>query len=264
MPKSANGWPVITDRAKLRKVKVPGTGVVFWLADDNDVVDILTAVAWWIDNHVEDLDTRKGVASHDVPDDWSWAVRLIRGAVRTISNHASGTAIDLNAVAHPMKVHNTWLPKQSIAIDAFLARFDGVVRWGEHYERVDGMHFEINTTDRARLKRAAAVARQAMTPAATAPAQPATPTQEDNVIPKDLLNTELSLTDGQRETLANVDPQHGRRMTVAGALFRGALSAWATEILARLISGKVDQVDAKVDALTAKVDQLLTNQHPTA
>lgn len=186
MAKSANGWPVITDRAKLRKVKVPGTGVVFWLADDDDVVTILTAVAWWIDTHIEDLDTRKGVASHDVPDDWSWAVRLIRGATRTISNHASGTAVDLNAVAHPMKARGTWGPSEVRAIDSFLASLGGTVRWGEHFRRVDGMHFEINTTDRAALRRAAAVARRVLSPAPTptpAPATPAPHPQEDDDMP---------------------------------------------------------------------------------
>lgn len=172
--RSANGWPVIPvadKNTKTRVIAVPGSKVKLRVADDPDVATILAGVAWWVDQHVEDIDTRQGVKGHDVPDDWGWAVRLIRGATRTISNHASGTAIDVNAVAHPMTVRHTWSADEIAKVDAFLARLGGTVRWGEHYKsRVDGMHFEINTTDRAKLRAASAAVLAAMAPP---PAKPA-------------------------------------------------------------------------------------------
>lgn len=179
MAKSANCWPVL-DKDHTRVIAVPGSKVKFRVAADEDVATILAGVAWWIDQHVEDIDTREGVTGHDVPDDWGWAVRLIRGATRTISNHASGTAIDVNAVSHPMTVRRTWSADEIAKVDAFLARLGGAVRWGEHYRsRVDGMHFEINTTDRAKLRAAAAAVRLAMAPP---PAKPPAPRPAPRVV----------------------------------------------------------------------------------
>ena len=85
---------------------------------------------------------------------WGWAYRAIRGATTT-SNHASGTAIDLNAPAHGLGLRGTFSAKQVAAIRAILKDLDGVVRWGGDYSgRADEMHFEINAS-------AAAVARVA-------------------------------------------------------------------------------------------------------
>lgn len=156
--RSSNGWTVV-DKAHTRVVKIPGSGVALRVRDDPRVATILTCIAWWVDTHVEDIDTRQGVKGYDVPDDWGWAVRKIRGAKTAISNHASGTAIDLNAVAHPMAVRGTWSADERTKIHGLLDRIDGgsgVVRWGEDYRsRVDGMHFEINTTDRGAVTSAA-------------------------------------------------------------------------------------------------------------
>lgn len=76
---------------------------------------------------------------------WGWAVRAIRGQTSGYSNHASATAIDYNAPAHPLGVRGTWSAEEIRRIDKILDDMDGVIRWGEHYSgRVDGMHFEID------------------------------------------------------------------------------------------------------------------------
>lgn len=76
---------------------------------------------------------------------WGWAVRAVRGQTSGYSNHASGTAIDYNAPAHPLGVAGTWSSAEKHQIHKILADMDGVVRWGEDYTgRKDGMHFEIN------------------------------------------------------------------------------------------------------------------------
>lgn len=132
MATSQNGWPVVgqsavTDRAVL--------GVEFpngWLKGDVDVV--FTYLIGRLHREVEPLDDGGC---------WGWAVKKIEGST-SISNHASGTAIDYNAPAHPMGVRNTYPATKRAKIRAILADLDGVVRWGGDYGgRPDDMHFEI-------------------------------------------------------------------------------------------------------------------------
>jgi len=73
----------------------------------------------------------------------SWAPRFIRGSRRTLSNHAYGTAFDINAPWNPLgsapKAANekgTVFPLVPIANK--LGWY-----WGGHYSRPDGMHFEV-------------------------------------------------------------------------------------------------------------------------
>lgn len=135
MPTSQNGWPVVTrdsvtDRAVL--------GVEFpngWLKGDVDV--IFTYLINRLHHEVEPLDNGGC---------WGWFVKPIEGST-TISNHASGTAIDYNAPAHPMGVRNTYSEAKRAKIRKILADLDGAVRWGGDYTgRPDDMHFEIHAT----------------------------------------------------------------------------------------------------------------------
>lgn len=162
MPTTDNGWPVLTPLGT-RSYGVPRSNVKFRLTKDRDAADVLVAVAEFVDQNVEDLDTRKGMRGYDVMDDWSFARRNVRGAT-SWSRHAAGIAIDANAVQHPLGVSGTWTAAQKREINGFLAQLDGVVRWGENYQnRKDGMHFEIdvphNTAGRAKLARVAASVR---------------------------------------------------------------------------------------------------------
>jgi hypothetical protein len=59
--------------------------------------DLLLHWAAWFDRNVENIDNARGHL-----DDWGFAERPIRGSTTTLSNHASGTAIDLNATKHPL------------------------------------------------------------------------------------------------------------------------------------------------------------------
>ncbi|MEV6879780.1 M15 family metallopeptidase [Amycolatopsis sp. NPDC051128] len=79
------------------------------------------------------------------PGCWGYAYRDIRGATQ-LSNHSSGTALDLNAPAHPLGTNPSasFRPDQITAIRAIVARTEGCVRWGGDYTgRRDPMHFEI-------------------------------------------------------------------------------------------------------------------------
>ena len=79
------------------------------------------------------------------PGNWGYAFRANVNSPSSLSNHSSGTAIDLNAPLHPNGVRGTFTATKIRAVRAILDDCDGVIRWGEDYSRtVDGMHFEIN------------------------------------------------------------------------------------------------------------------------
>jgi hypothetical protein len=149
MTRSQNGWPVASagqqDTAPIHgSVKVPN-GVL-----KGDVAVVLREVARRFHTTVEPL-----VAGTS----WGWYVKPIEGS-STVSNHASGTAVDLNADQHPMGVsasHN-FSAAQIKACHAIVAAMDGVVRWGGDYTgRPDPMHWEIVGTVAATKKLAAKI-----------------------------------------------------------------------------------------------------------
>jgi hypothetical protein len=100
--------------------------------------ELLVHLAAWFDKNVEDIDAGQ-------LDEWGYAERPIRGSTTTLSNHASGTAIDLNATKHPLGERGTFTPEQVSKIRAALHNtYQGAIRWGGDYvNRADEMHFEI-------------------------------------------------------------------------------------------------------------------------
>jgi len=108
---------------------------------------LLTHLALWFHEVIEPLDGK-------VLDDWGWASRPIRGST-TISNHASGTAVDLNATRHPMGVPtlDTFTAEQVAKIHRRLGFYGNAIRWGgDYHNRPDAMHFELDK-DRAAVHR---------------------------------------------------------------------------------------------------------------
>jgi hypothetical protein len=141
MVASQNGW-VANDRSKVSSQLVPGTNVHLTVRSDAPG-QLLIACAALFDKWVEDIDVS---ASFGTPDDWGYAEREIRGG-GDLSNHASGTAIDLNATRHPLGTNPAanYSPAQIAAIHKIVGMTGGVVRWGGDYiGRKDGMHLEIN------------------------------------------------------------------------------------------------------------------------
>lgn len=138
MTTSQNGWPA-SPNAGLIDVgnpTCPGTTVKFPGGVRNgDVTTVLMYVAEQINEHVAPLHAG-----------WCWGYdyKNVEGDT-DLSNHASGTAIDINAPAHPMGVKGTWTGTQVHTIHGILSQLDSAVRWGGDYTgRVDEMHFEIN------------------------------------------------------------------------------------------------------------------------
>jgi hypothetical protein len=79
----------------------------------------------------------------------SFVPRFIRGSNRTLSNHAWGTAFDINAAWNPLgKQPAPQGAKGSVTELVSIANEFGFY-WGGHYNsRLDGMHFELAVLNR--------------------------------------------------------------------------------------------------------------------
>lgn len=132
MADSQNGYSV---DPTLNKNPFPGTKIVAVPGvRKGNVATVLHYVGSQFDKNVEKLVN---------PGCWGYVNRPIRGSTVT-SNHASATAIDLNAPKHPLGASGTFSAKQKSEIRKILNYCDGVVRWGGDYsDRKDEMHFEI-------------------------------------------------------------------------------------------------------------------------
>jgi hypothetical protein len=132
---SPNGWPASEDRKALgiETFTVPGTKIRFACA--KAVAPILVSFAKDFHELVEPIDEGQ-------LDDWGYAFRQTRGSDRILSNHASGTAIDLNAIKHPLGKSNTFNKHQRNTINLLITKYG--LTWGGNYKRrKDDMHFEI-------------------------------------------------------------------------------------------------------------------------
>lgn len=135
--RSQNGWPVLE----------PGSGKLYpWrlpLRTGERVITLRNGSAGFVLAHWV-LFFHERIESINGPqlDDWGYAYRYVRGENAVWSNHSSGTAVDLNALVHPMGKRNTFPPRVEQAIRDRLT-FYRVLSWGEDWRRPDGMHFEL-------------------------------------------------------------------------------------------------------------------------
>lgn len=140
MATSQNGWPGLpSDSPLLHKWILPGTNRHFLLRNGSAGF-LLCHFSLWFHDKIERLDL-------GIWDDWGYAYREIRDDT-VLSNHASGTAVDLNATRHPLGVPtlDTFTQGQVNLIHRKLRRqYKWVLRWGGDYQnRPDAMHVEIN------------------------------------------------------------------------------------------------------------------------
>lgn len=137
MRPTLNGWAAPPFHLKV--FKVPGANRKLTL--DEDAGRLLTAVA---------ADYHATVRKIDVGsiDDGGYAFREANGAPGKISNHASGTAIDLNwreEGAQGSKWGATFFAqaKHRKAVDEIKKRYGRWVQWGGDWRAKDYMHWEI-------------------------------------------------------------------------------------------------------------------------
>ena len=136
---SYNGWPASKDQDEIGIKSYPVPGTLIKLRCAEKVAPLLVGFAAEFHNLIEELDV-------GVNDDWGWAYRDVRGVPGKLSNHASGTAIDLNAIKHPLKSINTFEPGKVPMLRALTKKYG--LTWGGDYKgRKDEMHYEISINE---------------------------------------------------------------------------------------------------------------------
>lgn len=134
--KSQNGWPASKDPKviKIKSYEIPGTDIKVRVAEA--AAPLLIHFAAEFHERVERID--KGEL-----DDWGYNFRMVRGSEDSLSNHSSGTALDLNARRHPLGKRDTFTPAQRQILDELCKKY--ALRGGYTYKnRPDDMHFEVN------------------------------------------------------------------------------------------------------------------------
>ena len=134
METSYNGWPASKDQAEIgiKAYKVEGTNLKLRCAEK--VEPLLLNFAKEFNELIEPLE---GGAL----DDWGYCYRDVRGVPGKLSNHSSGTAIDLNATKHPLGKVGTFDAAKVPMIRALAKKYG--LTWGGDWTRKDEMHFEI-------------------------------------------------------------------------------------------------------------------------
>jgi hypothetical protein len=147
-----NGYPVAFSREAIK----PAPKVVDLAGLRKFTVRSDHAAAWQIlldhlHRYVERVDE-----GYKAVDDWSYAVRPVRGQTTGYSNHSGACAVDYNATQHPLatKPESNFTAQQISRIRELMKKFVGlgqrVFRWGGDYSgRKDPMHFEIIATSAA-------------------------------------------------------------------------------------------------------------------
>ena len=143
--RSQNNYPALTAKSRVLYLwKISDAKRSFRLRNGSAGF-LLVFFADWFHHNIERLN-KEG----EPWDEWAYAYRYVRGSNASVSNHASGTAIDLNATKHPLGKWGTfkYRVRGKIAewrIRRHLKRYNNCIRWGGDYiGRKDEMHFEIN------------------------------------------------------------------------------------------------------------------------
>jgi hypothetical protein len=235
MAVSQNGWSA-NQSSLIASYTIPGTGVKIALRK-GDASVVLLHFAQWYNAHIEPL-TKADTGGYNP--------RTISGS-SILSNHASGTAMDLRWNRHPRGARGTFTAAQKAAVHAQLKFYEGLIRWGEDYASatIDGMHFEINKGTAA-TKTVADKIRNAQKP------KP----QENDVE----LDDKYGDAAWPNRTVRN---RFGDDAKVRDVLWGDETGTKAAKLspnapLAKLIAtpAKVDALAAKVDALTKAVEAL--------
>lgn len=134
---SQNGWTA-SPGLVCRSFVVDGITFPPGIRDDDDVETVLRHVVEQFAARVEPL---------AAPGCWGFSYRANRNDPDSLSNHASGTAVDVNAPKHPNGVatRKTFTVEQVVEIHRILLEVRSAVRWGGDYQGTpDAMHFEVN------------------------------------------------------------------------------------------------------------------------
>ena len=131
---SYNGWPASKNRNEIgiKSYTVPGTTVK--LACAEKVAPLLIGFAEEFHKLIEPIDGSN--------DDWGYCYRMVRGSTDKLSNHSSGTALDLNSKIHILGKAGTFTEGKVPMLQGLCRKY-GLVWGGNFHNRKDEMHFEI-------------------------------------------------------------------------------------------------------------------------
>jgi len=136
---SSNGWTASADPNQIGVKSYPVKGTKIKLRCAEKCAPLLVGFAEEFHALIEPIDEGS-------LDDWGFCFRMVRGSLNNLSNHSSGTAIDLNASKHPLGKVGTF-PNDKVPMIRALAKKYGL-RWGGDYKsRADEMHFEIDLSE---------------------------------------------------------------------------------------------------------------------
>lgn len=135
---SQNGWPSSTDRNAIavKNFVIDGANQHFAMAAG--AAPVLGAFAAEFNKLVVPINPPAAVF-----DDWGYGCGDSRGIAAMESNHASGTALDINATKHIQGgVVSGYTPPQEKVITSLCTKYG--IRWGfTYHQNKDPMHFEI-------------------------------------------------------------------------------------------------------------------------
>ena len=138
---SQNGWPSSADRNAItvKNFVIDGANQHFAMA--TDAAPVLAAFAAEFNKTVVPIN-----APGTVYDDWGYGCGDNRGIAAMESNHASGTALDINSTKHIQGgTVSGYTLSQQITINHLCTKYG--LRWGFNYHtNKDPMHFEIVET----------------------------------------------------------------------------------------------------------------------
>ena len=135
---SYNGFPASKDPAEIGIKSYSVDGTALRLRCANSVGPLLAAFAAEFHELIEPID-EGGL------DDWGYCFRMVRGTTDKLSNHSSGTAIDLNATRHALGKVGTF-PAEKVPMIRALAKKYGLKWGGDYVNRKDEMHIEIEVS----------------------------------------------------------------------------------------------------------------------
>jgi len=132
---SSNGWPASKDKEEIRikSYLIPGTSIKLQCAEA--VAPLIIGFATEFHQLIEPI-------NEGSLDDWGYCFRMIRGSTENLSNHSSGTAIDLNATDHALGKVGTF-PAEKVPMIRALAKKYSLTWGGDYKNRKDEMHFEV-------------------------------------------------------------------------------------------------------------------------
>ena len=136
METSYNGWPASKDPAEIGIKSYPIRGTDIKIKAAAGCGPLLAEFAAQFHLLIEPINTG-GL------DDWGYCYRMVRGTTDKLSNHSSGSALDINSSVHQLGKIGTF-PAEKVPMIQALAKKYGLTWGGDYRGRKDEMHFEIH------------------------------------------------------------------------------------------------------------------------